>query len=94
MDEPNDFSPDWASPPGDTIQTILSEKGISVISFSAKTGLTLHEVQRLFVGSLPIDVNLAGKLSNVLGSTQRFWLARDAKYRSECVRLGKRPGED
>lgn len=83
------FKPDWVSPPGHTIQSILATRKTSVVDFAEQIGLSLHEVQLLFIGKYKIDQPLAAKLAATLGSTERFWLARETKYRSECKRLGK-----
>lgn len=90
----SNFKPDWVSPPGNTIQVILQEKTISISRFAEQIGLSLHEVQLLFIGKYKIDQPLAAKLATSLGSTERFWLAREAKYRSELIRLKKTAGEN
>jgi HTH-type transcriptional regulator / antitoxin HigA len=83
-----EFLPDWVSPPGDTILSILEEKNESVETFSSKMGCPVEWVYRLLAGEEPIDEPIAMKLSEVVGSTCRFWLARERNYRRDKIRLG------
>lgn len=83
----DEFCPDWASPPGDTIQYIIEERELLVVELAEQLGLTLHEMQRLLVGRKQIDTVLAGKISSVLGSTAGFWLKREEQYREDLKRL-------
>ena len=71
------FEPDWRSPPGDTIKEIMQERGLSPADLV--TGLKF--VDDLLDGSQEITPNIAKRLSNFLGASQEFWLARDAHYR-------------
>jgi HTH-type transcriptional regulator/antitoxin HigA len=83
------FNPDWVSPPGDSIQNLIELRKLSIKEFAQKVGLSLYEVQLLLVGKYKIDKVLAEKLSQILGSSARFWLKREAQYRTDCKRLGK-----
>jgi Zn-dependent peptidase ImmA (M78 family)/plasmid maintenance system antidote protein VapI len=81
------FSPDWVSPPGDTIAAILAKRAVSENDFANQIGRPLDEVVALIRGYAPIDAELARELATVLGSTEWFWTRREARYRRDLERL-------
>lgn len=82
MTDSSTFAPDWISPPGDTIEDLLAERGWSKAEFAERTGFTAKHVNELVKGRVPITADAAERLSRVLGSTSDFWLVRDAQYRA------------
>jgi addiction module HigA family antidote len=86
MTETSTFSPDWISPPGDTIEDILEERGWSKAELAQRAGFTKKHVNELVKGRAPISADAAERLSRVLGSTPDFWLVRDAQYQAALVR--------
>ena len=83
------FLPDWASPPGETINDILTDRGISVLEFSDSMSISFTSAKRLLNGSLPLCLDLAKKLVDILGSTQNFWMRREEDYRNDLERISK-----
>jgi plasmid maintenance system antidote protein VapI len=83
----NDLAPDWTSPPGDIIVEMLETQKVSLADFAQLVGLNIDETIKLTLGLKNIDQELAEKLSEVLGSTAKFWLARELRYRNELLRL-------
>jgi len=81
LNEASDFCPNWKSPPGDTIIEMLDERELSVEAFSQLINETTSFASRLVAGTEPITHELAMKLSNVLGASTDFWLARDYDFR-------------
>ncbi|WP_150001828.1 ImmA/IrrE family metallo-endopeptidase [Iodidimonas gelatinilytica] len=77
------FSPDWRSPPGDTILDILDERGMSIEAFSLLIDETPSFSQSLISGKARITARIALKLSEQLGSTKDFWLTREDQFRNE-----------
>lgn len=82
------FNPDWVSPPGDSIASILEDRNIPQEDLSHLIGRSVEFTERLMVGAEVIDVPLAEELSNLLGATVKFWLNRDARYWIDKQRLG------
>lgn len=76
------FSPDWVSPPGDTIADLLEEYGWTQVELGERLGYDIGFVNQLVNGDIPIDEGIALKLEQVLGSTKAFWLRREAEYRA------------
>lgn len=76
------FSPDWVSPPGDTIADLLDERGWTQTEFADRLGTSRKFVSQLMSGEASIDEGTALKLKQVLGGTSRFWLNRESAYRA------------
>lgn len=81
------FEPNWVSPPGATIERILSAREISFDEFADALHLSRSEVSDLIAGTVRIDDELASLLSSTVGSSARFWVERDQKYQSEILRV-------
>lgn len=80
------FSPDWVSPPGETIEDLLEEHGWTQAELAERLGFTPKHVNDLVHGRVPISASAAQRLSRVLGSTMDFWLVREAQYRAAMER--------
>ena len=81
------LDPRWASAPGATIESALSERGLSRSDFAKLTGLQNDEVQSLLAGDLRITVDFARRLAKVVGASATFWLTRDAQYLEDRARV-------
>ena len=77
----------WISPPGETIEDVLEERGWSRKDFATRLGCSQKHVSELLRGTAPIHAEMAAQLSHVLGSTPDFWLRREAGYRAELQRM-------
>jgi HTH-type transcriptional regulator/antitoxin HigA len=69
------------SPPGDTIVDLLEERGWTRGDFAKRMDQTTKYIDLLLNGREPITKEIAIKLEDVLGSTETFWLNREAQYR-------------
>jgi len=81
------FTPDWVSPPGDTINDILNERGWTQADFAKRMGMSIKHLNEIIKGKKPISHESAVKLERVLGSTAEFWLNRELQYRQNLVRI-------
>jgi len=81
------FTPDWVSPPGDTIADFLEERDWTQVQLAERLGYTTKHISLLINGKAPINEETALKLERVLGSTTAFWLNREAQYRAGLVRI-------
>lgn len=84
------FSPDWVSPPGDSILDLLEESGWKQTELAKRTGYTTKHISLLINGKAPITDETAIKLERVIGSTARFWLTREAQYREGLLRIAEK----
>jgi HTH-type transcriptional regulator / antitoxin HigA len=83
MDAP-DFTPRWASRPGDTIRDIIAERKLTVDEFASLTRLSQTRTERLLDGAEPITLDLARRLADSLGASPSFWMARDGQFRDDA----------
>ena len=81
------FSPDWVSPPGDTIAAILEERGLTRDELAKAISWGHGEVDNLICGYAAITADVARRLANVVGSTASFWTKREARYRRDLERF-------
>ena len=86
MTDMQGFSPDWVSPPGDTIADLLDEKGWEQAALAERTGFSRKHINELIQGRAAISPDTAQRLATVLGSTIEFWLTREAHYRATLQR--------
>ena len=90
MAKRNDFRPDWASAPGDTIADILEERDISLAEFAQRMGRTPDDASGLLNGRARITIEVARELEAVLGASAAFWTNREYQYREDLARLERR----
>src|SRR5689334_16798652 len=82
-----EFRPNWASAPGDTILDILRERNLSENEFAHQINYELADTRDLLQGRIVITLALARQLSQVLGASIEFWMARDFQYRQDIARF-------
>jgi HTH-type transcriptional regulator / antitoxin HigA len=80
--------PNWASPPGATIARVMKMREIEPSELADAMNLSLTEFNYLLQGRRRLNKELAAVLAENLGSTARFWLARDKDYMRALARLG------
>lgn len=84
------FSPNWVSPPGDTIAELLKERGITIVELARGLGIGDMEADDLIAGRKELNLSVANKLENVVGGAAGFWLAREEQYRKGLQQLTPR----
>ena len=85
-----EFLPDWTSAPGETILDILEERRLSTNDLAIQLNQTQDFVKGLIVGQERITLDVANQLAKVFGVSADFWVNREAKYRADSARLGKK----
>ena len=86
-DQQQTSSPDWASPPGDTIVDLMEERGWTKGELARRLGFSTGYLNQLINGSVSITNDTALRLERVSGSTVNFWLNREANYRERLAEL-------
>lgn len=81
------FSPDWVSPPGETILDIAEEREWTQAELAIRLGYSEKHVNQLINGKVPLTVDAAMRLERVLGGTADFWLTREANFQRHKARL-------
>jgi HTH-type transcriptional regulator/antitoxin HigA len=87
MPDPVEFTPNWVSAPGDTINDLLTERGIAVAEFANRMCEPLDRTTDLLQGRASVTIRVARQLEAVLGASVEFWMSRDFQYRQGVARL-------
>lgn len=83
----NEYAPDFASPPGDTIRECLEDRRIAINSFARKLREPIDVVAGLLEGTRAITPDLATRLEKIFGVEKQFWLNRQKHYEEAQKRL-------
>jgi HTH-type transcriptional regulator / antitoxin HigA len=83
----NPFTPDWSSPPGETITDILEERDWTQTQLADRLSSTEEQVQQLIDGEIAISEETAEKLADILGGTADFWLRLEAIHRDRLAKI-------
>lgn len=81
------FSPDWISPPGDTILDLVEERGWTQADLADRLGYSRKHVNQLVKGKASLSEDAALRLHRVLGGSVGFWLTREARYRERLAEI-------
>lgn len=87
MPNTTEFTPNWVSAPGDTINDLLDERGIAVAEFAERMGQSVGLATDLLQGRASVTIRVARRLEAVLGASVEFWMSRDFQYRQGVARL-------
>jgi len=68
-DTPQGFSPDWVSPPGESIADLLEEHGWTQAELAERLGYTAKHLNQLIKGKVP----LSEKVGRTSASDADFW---------------------
>jgi HTH-type transcriptional regulator / antitoxin HigA len=83
----NDFSPHWISPPGDTIRDVMQKRHLLASDLAEQLNLSPAAADGLMDGRTALTPEIAERLQSSLGGSSSFWLAREAQYRRDVLRL-------
>lgn len=81
---------DYAVSPGETLQELLEERGMSQRDLARRTGLSPKHVNKLLHGLVPLSADVAVRLERVIGTPARLWNQLEANYRSDLERIRSR----
>lgn len=80
------FEPDYIVEPGDTLQELLSAKGMSQADLARRTGLSAKHINQLTKGGASITADTATRLERALGVPTRIWLSLQATHDAGAFR--------
>jgi HTH-type transcriptional regulator / antitoxin HigA len=83
----NQYTPDYVSPPGETLLEILEEQGMSQAELAERTGRPKKTINEIINGKATITPETALQLERVLGIPASFWNNRERQYREALARL-------
>ncbi|MEI6614205.1 MAG: helix-turn-helix domain-containing protein, partial [Chrysiogenales bacterium] len=81
------FEPDYAVPPGVTLQEVSKSLGMGQKELALRTSLTVQTLNRIFKGVQPITYETASRLELVTGVPARFWNNLESQYREQLERI-------
>lgn len=88
----NEYHPDAVSPPGETLQEILEDIGMSQAQLARRTGRPTKTINEIIKGKAAITPETALQLERVLRVPAGFWLRREHHYRESIARQKEREG--
>lgn len=83
------FKPDYATPPGWTLEEALEERSMSRADLARHTGLSEKHISQLINGEAPISAETAIRLERTTDIPARLWTSMEQVYRSHLARLAK-----
>jgi HTH-type transcriptional regulator/antitoxin HigA len=82
--------PDFAVPPGETLQEMLDHFGLSQADLAERTGRPKKTVNEIVQGKAAITPETALQLEKVLGVEAAHWLGLEQTYRAALARQAER----
>jgi len=82
----NQYTPDYVSPPGETLQEVLEEQGITQTELAERTGRPKKTINEIINGKAAITPETALQLERVLNIPASFWNNREQQYREALAR--------
>ncbi|MCV3211935.1 HigA family addiction module antitoxin [Plectonema radiosum NIES-515] len=82
----NQYTPDYVSPPGETLQEILEEREMSQTELAERTGRPKKTINEIINAKAAITPETALQLERVLGIPATFWNNRERQYQEALAR--------
>ena len=82
----NQFSPDYAVPPGWILQERLEVGGISHAEFARRCGRSPKLISEIISGKAPLEPGTALQFEKVLGVDASIWLGIESEFRLQRAR--------
>lgn len=83
------FDPDYAVPPGATLEDTMEALGMSQRELATRTGLTVQTLNRIFKGEQPITFETANRLELVTGTPAALWNNLESLYRGQLSKIAQ-----
>ncbi|MBE9049365.1 HigA family addiction module antidote protein [Nostocales cyanobacterium LEGE 11386] len=77
----NQYTPDYISPPGETLLEVLEERGMTQAELAERTGRPKKTINEIINGKTAITPETALQLERVLNVPASFWNNREKQYR-------------
>jgi len=80
------YEPDYAVPPGATLEEVLERHGMAQADLARRTGLSAKHVNQMIKGAASISPEIALRLERATGVPARIWNSLEAAYQVERSR--------
>lgn len=84
------FEPDYAVPPGKTLQETMESLDMGQKELAARTGLTVQSLIRIMKGEQPITYETANRLELATGVPASLWNNLEARYQEQLAKVRER----
>jgi addiction module HigA family antidote len=84
------YEPDYAVPPGLTLQETIDAQGIDQRELAVRSGLSAKHINQVIKGVAPITHDTAIRLERVTGVPARMWNNLEANYQNQRARLAEK----
>ncbi len=84
------YAPDYAVPPGRTLQETIDALGVDQRELALRTGLSPKHINQIIKGVATISQDTAIRLERVTGVPARMWNSLEANYREQLARMAER----
>lgn len=82
----NAYAPDYVSPPGETLQEMITTLGMTQAELAQRTGRPKKTINEIIQGKAAITPETALQFERVLGTPASFWNQREQNYRAFLAR--------
>jgi addiction module HigA family antidote len=86
MSNTTPYTPDFVSPPGETLLEVLETRGMSQTELAERTGQPKKTINEIIKGKTAITPETALQFELVLGVPAQFWNQREQHYREFLAR--------
>jgi addiction module HigA family antidote len=87
MTKENQFMPDYAIPPGETLAEELAAKSISQAELAVLIGISKEIINEIIKGKTPITAEMALKLEPVFQLPAHFWMNLEQQYQETLLQM-------
>lgn len=84
------YEPDFAVPPGLTLQETIDAQGIAQRELAVRSGLSAKHINQVIKGVAPITHDTAIRLERVTGVPARMWNNLEANYQEQQARRAEK----
>ncbi len=84
------FDPDYAVPPGATLQETIAALSMTQAQLALRTGMAAKTINEIIKGKAPITPGTAVLLERVTGVPARMWINLESQYREQLARIADR----
>jgi addiction module HigA family antidote len=81
------FEPEYAVPPGRTVQETIDALGMGQRDLATRAGLSPKHINQIIQGIAPITHGTAIRLEQVTGVPARMWNSLEVNYREQLAKL-------
>lgn len=83
----SEYNPDYVSPPGETLEELLAERGMSQSELAKRTGRRTKTINQIIKGIAPLTPETAIQLERALGVPASFWNSRESRFQAFRARV-------